>query len=315
MKTRKQLIFDKFSNQLTLLKNNGLLDCELKYERTYICPLCLNQFSDSDLTPKLFKNYLTEEDAPPASLGGSRVALTCKKCNSECGHNIDYQLKELIEHEENSRFIKGSVQRGTVDFEGRQITVEMKSKGKGNLQASHDENRNDPSIFQRFINSIREGSVINFIPKKNRLDPNKLCYAFFKTNYIITFSKFGYLFLLDPAYNELREQILNPNVVLIDYNLAIHNPHFNDHIGTHYVTDAGIKAIFNIFNLKTKLSEKPYGVFLPIPSISIESFVTEMETKRVDGMAQFNKTIYDDDADLFNDIEEIRKIKNWIGSE
>ena len=235
MGARKQKIFNKFSEQLKLLKENGLIDFDLKYDKTYICPLCLNQVSESDLSSKLFKNHLTEEDAPPAALGGSRIALTCKKCNSECGHKIDYQLKELIKYEENSQFIPGTIQQGIVEYEGQKITVELKSTDNGTLQASHDVKRNNPPILERLIKSLKDGSIINFVPKKNRIDPHKLSYAFFKTNYIITFSKFGYIFLLDPAYNRLREQILNPEKVLIDYNLTIQNQHFKDHIGNNYI--------------------------------------------------------------------------------
>lgn len=311
---RKQILFDKFSNQLKLLKEIGIIDIDLKYDKTYICPLCLNQFSEDDLNSDNSKNYLTEEDAPPASLGGSRIALTCKKCNSECGHNIDYQLKELIEHEENSKFVKGTIQRGTVDFKGKPITVEMTSDGNGQLKALHNEKRNNPSIFMNFIKSVKKDVILTFKPKKTRLDGKKVNYAFYKTNYIITFSKFGYIFLLDEAYNNLREQILNPKKELITYNMAIHNPHLKDHIGTHYILDNEIKGIFNIFNLKTKLTEKPYGSFLPIPRISMDEFVAEMEKKINNNVAVFNKSIYDEDADLFADVEEINKIVNWINN-
>lgn len=311
-KNRKQILFDKFPGQLHLLKENNLIDIDLKYEKTYICPLCLNQFSENDLVANKTKNYLTEEDAPPASLGGSRIALTCKKCNSECGHKIDYQLKELIEHEENSKFIKGTIQRGTIDYEGEQVTVEMSADGNGVLQARHDTKRNNPTLFKKFIDSIKKGNLINFKPKAHRLDNNKINYAFYKTNYIITFSKFGYIFLLNKSYDKLREQILNPEKELIKYNLAIHNPHLSKHIGTHYILDNEIKAIFNIFNMKTRLTEKAYGAFLPIPNISFEKFVEEMEKKIVKNVAVFNKSEYDDSKDLFSDIEEIKKIINWI---
>ena len=70
LNSRKRL-FDKFSNQLHLLKKEGFIDIDLKYERTYICPLCINQFQESDLISSTDKNYLTEEDAPPEKLNGS----------------------------------------------------------------------------------------------------------------------------------------------------------------------------------------------------------------------------------------------------
>lgn len=310
-KDRKKILFDKFSNQLALLKENNLIDLELKYDRTYICPICLDQFSEKDLSTKLIANYLTEEDAPPASLGGKRIALTCKKCNSEAGHKIDYQLKELIIHEENSNFVKGTVQKGYYEFEGKTVTVELKSEGNGKLIATHNEKLNNPSILRSFIKSIKKDGIISFRPKKSKLDGKKVNYAFLKTNYIITFSKFGYIFLLDKAYDSVREQIRNPDKEIIMYTLAIHNAHLKDYIGTHYIADLDIKAIFNIFNLKTDLSEKAYGAFLPVPSLTIENFVSNMDKRRVNGVATFNKTDYDTTIDLFNNVAEMKKIKIW----
>lgn len=298
MKNRKNILFDKFSNQLSILKAKGLVDIELKYDQTYICPLCLDQFSRADLESNDSKNYLTEEDAPPASLGGSRIALTCKKCNSRCGHNFDYQLKELIEHGENSNFVKGTVQRGKIDFEGEQLTVELISEGSGELQASHNIKRNNPKALSKFIDSVKKDKSITIKPLKNRLDNQRINCAFFKSNYIITFSKFGYIFLLDKAYDELRRQLLNPEMEILEYNLTIQNEIFNDHIGTHYVLDSDIKAIFNIFKLSTQLTETVYGSFLPLPGISFETFVKGMEQRTRRNIATFNKSIYDDSVDL-----------------
>ncbi|CAN0590790.1 unnamed protein product, partial [Ectocarpus sp. 12 AP-2014] len=89
---RRRRLFHKFSNQLHLMVDEGLLRTELKYESTYICPICLNQFQESELVASNNTNFLTEEDAPPAKLKGNRVALTCKDCNSNAGHQIDNHL-------------------------------------------------------------------------------------------------------------------------------------------------------------------------------------------------------------------------------
>lgn len=308
---RRLMLFNRFSSQLQLLKDKDLISVDLKYEKAYICPLCLNQFSIADLDCATSNNCLTEEDAPPYSLGGSRIALTCKKCNSECGHKIDFHLKELIETEENAKFVKGSIQAGFIDFNGIPITVQITSDGDGILQAIHAKSSNNPSVLNEFIRTIKTDELIDFIPRKGRVDIKKVNYALLKTNYIITFSKFGYIFLLDKAYDKIREQILNPEKEIIKFNLAIYNAHLKDHIGTNYVLDKGIKSIFNIFNLKTKLTSKVFGAFLPIPIIPIDVFVSEMEKRTVNHLAGFNKSEYDPDADLFSDINEIMKIRNW----
>lgn len=41
------------------------------------CPICLDCFGEVNST-----KMATKEDASPTSLGGTKVAFTCKKCNN-----------------------------------------------------------------------------------------------------------------------------------------------------------------------------------------------------------------------------------------
>ncbi|MBI2566526.1 MAG: hypothetical protein HYV63_05800 [Candidatus Schekmanbacteria bacterium] len=51
---------------------------------TYACPICFDCFGPGQVASKL-----TTEHAPPESTGGHRVALVCRRCNSEAGHRLD----------------------------------------------------------------------------------------------------------------------------------------------------------------------------------------------------------------------------------
>ncbi len=308
---RKQQLFDKFSQQLSLLKENGLLDIELAFNKTYICPICLRQFSEEALVADGTMDFLTEEDAPPASLGGTRIALTCKRCNSECGHKIDFQLKELLEYDENRRFVPGKAQFGTIDFQGKPVTVQIVSEGGGQLKAIHKLKTNNPQTLKAFIASVKSGSTLVFNHKRHRLDSRKINYAILKTNYIITFSKFGYIFLLDPAYDIIRRQILHPEEKFISHDLSVYNNDLRPYVGTHYVLTPKLKGIFNIFSLATKFSQRTYGAFLPVPTIPLPTFVQEAR-KRTQGQSLlFDKSNYDASVDLFTDVASMRKIKTW----
>jgi len=130
-------LFNKFLNQLHLLKEHGLIDIELKYSETYICPLCLEQFEKDDLISDNSRNFLTEEDAPPQKLGGSRIALTCKKCNSKAGYQIDNHLINRIREIDDSNFYKGSQQFGNLEYDGKKVTAEIASNGDGTLTVLH----------------------------------------------------------------------------------------------------------------------------------------------------------------------------------
>lgn len=50
-----------------------------------LCPLCMREFGADDLESK----KLDIEHVIPASAGGKILTLTCKKCNSRCGSDID----------------------------------------------------------------------------------------------------------------------------------------------------------------------------------------------------------------------------------
>jgi HNH endonuclease len=51
----------------------------------YLCPLCLEWFADL--------NGLSLEHAPPVSVGGRHMAVTCRACNSTAGATVDAALR------------------------------------------------------------------------------------------------------------------------------------------------------------------------------------------------------------------------------
>ncbi|MDP1817276.1 MAG: hypothetical protein Q8K92_22660, partial [Leadbetterella sp.] len=78
----RRKLFHKFSNHLKFIMEKGFIPkLELQFQDTYICPVCLRQFSE-DALERDAPNMLTAEDAPPASLGGRKIALTCLECNN-----------------------------------------------------------------------------------------------------------------------------------------------------------------------------------------------------------------------------------------
>lgn len=54
-------------------------------DRFYVCPVCLIAFGEETLALR----FLTREDVPPKSMGGRKLALTCRRCNSAGGHDVD----------------------------------------------------------------------------------------------------------------------------------------------------------------------------------------------------------------------------------
>ncbi len=318
LKSRER-IFEKFSKQLHILKKEGLIEIDLKFDKTYICPICLEQFQKSDLISSKSKNFLTEEDAPPAKLNGSRIALTCYECNSKAGHQIDHHLIHRIREIDDSKFHKDSIQRVRVEFEDTFINSEITSKGNGLLSVLHRIDNNNPTTLDRFIYQLKNkslGEILNMSPKKKQIDDGKVDRALLKTNYIITFSKFGYIFLLDSYYQTIRDEIKNP-ALPTNGHLMINNQFKSNQVGTYYVCNNNAKSIFNVFSLKTDYSETLIGALMPLPKMTPEELHKNLTTSGTKiGNEQVGVTLdtknYDPNADLFSDITEINKVINWI---
>lgn len=317
--TSRTKLFDKFSKQLHLLKANGLIDVELKYDETYICPLCLDQFQKTDLISNTSENFLTEEDAPPEKLGGSRIALTCKDCNSRAGYQIDNHLINRIREIDDSNFYKGSKQYGNLEYNGKKVTAEITSNGEGTLTILHRTKKNNPNILDKFIYGLKNktvGQILNLEPKNYNVDSDRVNLALLKTNYIINFAQFGYIFLLDKHYDSIRQQIKNMNEGY-DGQIFLKDQFPKDKEGMYYVLNPGAKSTFSIFLLKTEYSETLIGAILPLPNKTPEEIHYSLtgngynigEKGKVG--VSLDTSNYDKGADLFNDLKEIKKIIRW----
>lgn len=317
----RKLLFGKFSKQLHLLKDEGILDLELKYDQTYICPLCLEQFSVEDIISDDTKNFLTEEDAPPDKLGGSRIALTCKRCNSTAGHEIDTHLINRIRMLDNSKYYQGSKHEGFVDFDGQRIQTEISSDGNGTLQLLHKLKNNNPTILEKFIKKVKDsvGDLLDLKQKELKNDSEKVNKALLKTSYILTFSRFGYIFLLDKFYDNIRKEIADQNIPFSGHNF-LEKQFTPSQIGTYYILNKDAKSIFNIFSLETQYSQTIVGNIFPISKLSPENVHNRLTSNGYDiGVSgsigvTLRTTTYDEEADLFSDIEAIKKVYNWYKS-
>jgi len=313
----RKYLFDLFSAQLHILVEKGILNICPQYEKTYICPICLRQFGEEALTILHNINHLTLEDAPPAALGGNKVALTCKECNSRCGYKIDSHLTEALKGIDASYFYKDTIHHGYIlNADGEKVNVELTSFGNGTLQAYHRINNNNPNFLKKLIYGLETktfGPILNFERRPSKLIPERINYALVKANYILTFGKFGYLFLLHPIYNSIREQLLNPEQVIYPYTPFIKNNFKKANIGTYYIYNEGIRSILNVFNLRTKYSETILGGTMPPPTLSTPEYGA-----RIDALKDHNNIVaiktgnYDPSANLFRDFKEMKIVIQWI---
>ena len=181
------------------------------------CPICLTEFTRSDVVA----GEVTLEHAPPESLKGSAICLTCKQCNNTASH-IDQHaiLAKRARHE----WLLGQGAHVEVDF-------------FGNIMSSRyipgDPNAPLPTRGRH----LRKGSIqLNALPPKEQLDINKgirfripglphyESVSLIRSAYLMVFSLMGeggYRFAENVALNPVREQILNPGKRILRGNFVV----------------------------------------------------------------------------------------------
>ena len=102
-KERREILHRKYTEevkQLPIVFPDGYDD---QGKGSFICPLCLRIFNLAQLGEQV-NSFITIEHVPPENLAGKPLVLTCKDCNSTCGHELDVYLRNEMEHLEQNYF-------------------------------------------------------------------------------------------------------------------------------------------------------------------------------------------------------------------
>ena len=181
------------------------------------CPICLSKFTSSDVAT----GKATLEHAPPKSLKGSAICLTCSQCNNNASR-IDQHAalyKRAVDE-----WLSGQGTRVEIDFLG--------SKKSSRYIPS------DPNApFPTRVSHLRKGSIrLGALPSKEHLDTNKgirfriprsthyESISMIKSAYLMVFSLMGeggYEFAESVALKPVREQILNPEKRILKGNFIV----------------------------------------------------------------------------------------------
>lgn len=309
---KREALFEKYANNLSLLKENGFIDIDVPIDSSiYICPICLDHFTKDDLDQNV-KNPLSLEDAPPKSLGGSQIILTCERCNNGLGSDIDWHLTERLKELEFKDKIPGSEQLGTFHIDDLITNGKIVVDNDGTTKAVHPKKMNNPEKLDKFIGIIRTRKKHPlFRHKPSRIDPKKIQIALIKNAYLLMFEKFGYAIILNDEYNRVREQLLKPEKDIYPLNCWFQGPFPEDKIGVPFIKEKNLESIFALFKLKTKLAERIFGVILPLADTKIEDVITALK-ERFKEEKQFtvDMEVYSDD--YLGEIKSIEMLNNWM---
>ena len=170
------------------------------------CPICLSVFTSSDVTA----GKVTLEHAPPESLKGSAICLTCSQCNNNASHVDQHAILSKRAFDDWSA---GKGARVEIDFLG--------------FKTSSRYIPSDPkSPLPTQVRQLHGGSIkLDTLPPKEKLDVNKGIrfripssphydsVSMIKSAYLMVFSLMGeggYKFAESVALQPVREQIMNP---------------------------------------------------------------------------------------------------------
>jgi hypothetical protein len=178
----------------------------------YLCPLCLAWFADvADLS---------RDHAPPRNVGGSRVVLTCRSCNSHAGHTLDDEIRRA---ETVRGFVSGkSIPRtaGSVEVDGIALRAEV-SASEGRITLAGVPKANDPRVRDAHIAAFdamvaRDPSEQAFRVNIPGFDNARAQAGWLRAAYLIAFAAFGYRYILRPQLDVVRRQVADPDNVYID---------------------------------------------------------------------------------------------------
>lgn len=311
---KRKRIFDKYVSQLKTLHKNGLLPEYIEYkEGVYICPICLNEFIEDDLKDDS-ANMLTLEDAPPKSLGGKANTMTCKTCNSRCGHEIDFHLTErLIELDERA-FLPNVKTRAKFTHNGLKIQGELNIDSNGKITVIHDKKNNHPEKLDRYVKTTGKNDIVDIEFKPTRVDKHRIEVALLKTAYLLAFEQYGYSLILSSPFNIVREQLKNPDLELYPEGFWTKQGSFKkEHEGVHLITSDGFEGFHAIFSLDTKTSENRFGVYLPISEKTTSEVIEKLKEKEAGfelKMESYMTNNYFDDSGNMILMTNFIKVKN-----
>ena len=265
-KTKKAQLFEVYSQNLQYVRNRPEIELEPDFEEGVVCPQCFRLFDKSALVQVGNLNCLTLEHIPPRGITSNSITiLTCKECNDSAGHSLDIDLKKEQEVLDFLNMVPGSKTDtlltidNTVKLRGTTVVTE-----KGKIKIHIDDSRTSPMDLSGLEEKAKSGmrdSDINFRSHSYRKRRPEI--ALLRIAYLLSFSKFGNGFLINPALGKVREQIKYPEKIIIPHLGRISPTPDALPVGYYIVNDPlELKSFLIVFQIKAR----KYYVILPGPT-------------------------------------------------
>lgn len=164
---------------------------------------------------------MTIEHAPPESLGGGPVCLTCKECNSTAGHTVDGHMKK---RENVFGLLQGrmDVSRPALLHVGEVRAIVDYYHGAAGVLISGVPKANHPSALSQLQSEI-EGSLGRGVETsfgvslyRDQYENRLAQVGWLRAAYLVAFAVFGYRYVFQKKLEPVRRQLAEPKSILID---------------------------------------------------------------------------------------------------
>ena len=308
---KRQKIFEVYATNLKFLEDNDIINSSYSKSSSYLCPICLQSFNSiNDI-----KNPLTLEDAPPKSLGGKSDTLTCKNCNNTCGHKIDFHLTQKLKELDSANLIPGTEMKVKIKLGNDSIQGTLIAKKDGVLEIFHSTKNNHSERLTNHMLNIKANSTITAEFLKSRVIPENLEYALLKTAYILVFKKFGYSIILEKCFEQVRQQLLNPEERIYPNGFWFNPPYPKKFCGVYFICNIGIESLLVLFEAKTKYTSRMFGAILPSPVRPIEEVLDNINKRFDSNDGSFKLRLYPSEQNNYvylTDFDNLKTMKEWI---
>ena len=235
------------------------------------CPICLSDFDRSDVVAG---TEVTLEHAPPKSLGGAPICLTCKSCNNKAS---------LIDHH---ALLSAKARKDWAEGRGAPVVVSLFGHKRSSRYVSDDPNAPYPARKHLF----RSGTIqLGQLPRRQHLDANKGIgleipqrddfefVSMVKSAFLMVFSLMGargYNFAENVGLRPVREQIMNPEKKILGDEFLATAGLDSDDLGkidrpVIYLCGAAIRPFWIVPMRDNRAIVLPTGGTMPIDKLSI----------------------------------------------
>ena len=303
--TLRERLFSRYSMNLSFHRPD--------LKELFVCPQCTRGFKRDGLRSGL----LSEEHVPPYAVGHELVTLTCRRCNSWSGAELEsdlathFRIQEFLRGEwTSSRIIprvkasNGKIGASIELKDGKVLIVSRKDLSNPELKRK----------FDRYLQSMKgkEGWKLQ-IQVKFKYRHSRFLVAILRAAYLVMFHYFGYEYIFSPSLEQVRQQINNPDgsdlakYAVLKMGKNIPPPDYVQR-GVSIVTSPPELRSFFVTLVLNRKNPEYCGVFMPGLSEEGAQVYREYKNMRNQGALNFNLVAIPYNPEVLTNIN----LKGWV---